>query len=84
MELFKIIRIFFTAWFIVFAIIYLTRCKRSHNPKIDMQVGKSISIPSTNSVSAIDSLIAKPTPATPVTTSVVPRAKKPVKLIYLK
>ncbi len=81
MDLFKIIRIFFTVWFIIFGVIYLTSCKRSQSVKHDMT---RVSIPLTNTVAVTDSIIAKPNPATPVTTSVVPRAQKPVKLIYLK
>lgn len=83
MDLFKIIRIFFTAWFIIFGIIYLTRCKR-HNPKIDMPIEKTISLPSTSSVEPTSSIVTKSQPVSPVTTSVVPRSEKPVKLIYLK
>lgn len=84
MELFKIIRIFFTVWFVIFGIIYLTNCKRSPNPKIDMPIEKTNSLPSTGSVETTNSIVAKPQPLSPVTTSVVPRSEKPVKLIYLK
>ncbi len=84
MDLFKIIRIFFTVWFIIIGIIYLTNCKRSTNPKIDMPIEKTISLPSTGTVETTHSIVAKPQALGPVTTSVVPRSEKPVKLIYLK
>ena len=84
MELIKIIKIFFTAWFIIFAIIFLTRCKRSTSARFDAPTEKSITAPEANSVTPTNSIIAKPEPITPVTTTVIPKEQKPVKLIYLK
>jgi hypothetical protein len=84
MDLFKIIKIFFTVWFIIFGIIYLTRCKRSNSPNIDIAIEKPISIPSTSAVETTNNIVTKSQSVSPATLSVVPRAKKPVKLIYLK
>lgn len=88
MELTKILKIFYTAWFIIFAIVFLTRCKSNPN-----QMHENIAIDNNmlripaNAVTQTDSAITEPTAMAPATTSVastIKRETKPVKLIYLK
>jgi len=87
MELTKILKIFYTAWIVIFAIIFLTRCKS--NPK---QTNENIAIENKMLLPAdagqqTDSLLTVPNEAAPATTSVAvneTKETKPVKLIYLK
>lgn len=88
MELTKILRIFYTAWLIIFAIIFLTHCKSNPNQINENIVidNNKIRVPS-NSVTQTDSAINEPTALSPATTSVattISKELKPVKLIYLK
>jgi hypothetical protein len=87
MDLAKILRIFYTAWMVIFAIVYLTRCKSDPN-----QIHENIAIDikmirPADPVTQTDSVISEPSLAAPVTTSInsnIKRETKPVKLIYLK
>ncbi|MBA3681898.1 MAG: hypothetical protein H0W73_12170 [Bacteroidetes bacterium] len=87
MDLSKILRIFYTAWLIIFAIVFLTHCKSNPNQMHEnIAIDNSIDILPENPVKATDSALTQPSTETPVTTSVAVTntEAKPVKLIYLK
>lgn len=85
METLKFLKIFYTAWIIIFAIIFLTRCKSNPN-----QMHETIAIDNNminvplNPVIQNDSALTKAVIEEPSTTSVALNETKPVKLIYLK
>ncbi len=85
METLKFLKIFYTAWIIIFAIIFLTRCKSNPN-----QMHENIAIDNKmikapfKSATETDSALTKATVEEPATTSVAVNETKPVKLIYLK
>ncbi|MBL7920514.1 MAG: hypothetical protein JNJ40_09390 [Bacteroidia bacterium] len=85
METLKFLKVFYTAWIIIFAIIFLTRCKSNPNQMHETIAidNNMIKLPS-NPVIQTDSSLTQPTVEEPATTSVAVNDTKPVKLIYLK
>ncbi len=87
MEITKILRIFYTAWIVVFAVVFLTRCKSNPNHTHgNITIDNNMTISPASSSEQTDSALTQPTIEPPVNTSVALNNldTKPVKLIYLK
>ena len=83
MDIFKIYKAFFTFWILIFAIMYLTRCKSSPNSTHENSAIETKTTITSNAPTVNDSLIHENEFGKPATTAVDP-IQKPVRLIYLK